>query len=111
MQTQRRSKYKRINEPENLPIHHWQDADALISALSDALADVQARTDVSGTSVAINSSVLRTTSRVFQATFSTLDWSGELTAFTLTSEAEIDTQVWQVNDELPYHSLAGPLQS
>ena len=32
MATQRRSKYKRINEPENLPTHNWQDIDTLILA-------------------------------------------------------------------------------
>lgn len=82
-----------------------QNPQDLISGLANAFADIDERIGQSGTAVAINSTVLRSSSRVFQATFNTVDWSGDLSAFTLTSVGEIDTKVWSATDpgKIPVH--------
>ncbi|MFQ5660923.1 MAG: pilus assembly protein [Gammaproteobacteria bacterium] len=78
------------------------DPQGLITALNNAFADIEIRTSQSGTSVAINSTVLKTSSRVFQATFNTGDWSGELSSFTLDSQGQIvQPPVWSATSFIP----------
>jgi type IV pilus assembly protein PilY1 len=55
----------------------------------------------SASSVAINSTVLRTNARLYQAKFNTADWSGELSAFTLNSDATINSEVWRATEHIP----------
>ena len=77
------------------------DPDELIDSLSDALADIDQRTSVSGSAIAINSTVLKTTSRIFQASFNSADWTGELTAFSLNADGTINAEVWTATKNLP----------
>lgn len=78
--------------------------------LYDALADVfdaASEPDASASSVATNSTNLQTQSRVFQAKFSSADWSGQVLSFAFvsgTSELS-DTPEWdagvKINDQNP----------
>lgn len=77
------------------------DPQELINSLADSIADIEGRTTFSASSVAINSSVLRTSSLLFQARFDTSDYSGELTAFSLNSDGTINEEVWTASDNLP----------
>lgn len=73
----------------------------LIDGLTAALSDIDQRTSVSGSAIAINSTVLKTTSRIFQASFNSVDWTGELSAFSLNSDGTINAEVWAATDNLP----------
>jgi len=77
------------------------DPQELITSLSEALGDVEQRTSFSAAAVAVNSTVLRTSSRLFQAQFSTIDYSGELSAFTLNTDGTLDTEVWKATNNFP----------
>ncbi len=73
----------------------------LIDALTDSIGNIEERTTFSSSSVAINSSVLRTSSLLFQARFDTSDYSGELTAFSLNSDGTINQEVWTASNNIP----------
>ena len=77
------------------------DPTELIDGLSDAIGDIDQRTSVSGSAIAINSTVLKTTSRIFQASFNSVDWTGELTAFSLNADGTINAEVWTATNNLP----------
>lgn len=80
------------------------DPDELIESLNAALSGIGRRSGLSGSALAINSTILRTTARIFQATFDSSDWSGELTAFSLNPDGTLNQEVWTANDNLPSHS-------
>lgn len=72
-----------------------------VAALTDAFAQVQARTGSSSAMVS-NTARLGTSSRIYQASFSSGDWSGELTAYPLnSSDGSLGTAVWQASKKLP----------
>ncbi len=73
----------------------------LIRNLNQALADIDVRTSVSGSSIGINSSTLRTTSRIFQASFNGKNWTGRLSASSLNNDGTINAEVWNAEDNLP----------
>lgn len=74
---------------------------AFVDALIDAFAQVQARTGSSSAMVS-NTARLGTSSRIYQASFSSGDWSGELTAYPLnSSDGSLGTAVWQASKKLP----------
>jgi type IV pilus assembly protein PilY1 len=82
------------------------DAPGLVDSLNEALADIDQRTSISGSAIAINSTVLKTTSRIFQASFSSVDWTGELSAFSLNSDGTINTEEWAATDK--YSTVTDP---
>ncbi len=84
------------------------DPQELIDSLNDSLSDIDQRTSVSGSAIAINSTVLKTTSRIFQASFNSVDWTGELSAFSLNPDGTIDTEVWAATDK--YSTITDPDQ-
>jgi len=77
------------------------NAGKLKEQLEDTFDRITELVGASASSVAINSTVLQTTSRLYQARFNTADWSGELSAFTLTTEGEIDAEVWRASENIP----------
>ena len=84
------------------------DPQELIDSLTDSLSDIDQRTSVSGSAIAINSTVLKTTSRIFQASFNSVDWTGELSAFSLNSDGTINTEEWAATDK--YSTITDPDQ-
>lgn len=75
----------------------------LNAALQSAFADIIARTS-SAASVAVNSTRLVESSRVFQARFNSADWSGELRALAISNDdgsVDEDTPAWQAQNEMP----------
>jgi type IV pilus assembly protein PilY1 len=77
------------------------DPQAFVDALTDAFAQVQARTGSSSAMVS-NTARLGTSSRIYQASSSSGDWSGELTAYPLnSSDGSLGTAVWQASKKLP----------
>ena len=73
----------------------------LIDSLNASLSDIDQRTSVSGSAIAINSTVLKTTSFIFQASFNSVDWTGELSAFSLNADGSVNAEVWAATDKLP----------
>ncbi len=73
----------------------------LIDSLTDSIGDIEERTTFSASSVAINSTVLRTSSLLFQARFDSSNYTGELNAFSLNSDGTLDEQVWQATNNIP----------
>lgn len=72
-----------------------------VDALLDAFSKIQARTGSSSAMVS-NTARLGTSSRIYQASFSSGDWSGELTAYPLSSsDGSLGTAVWQASKKLP----------
>ncbi|MDX1519768.1 MAG: PilC/PilY family type IV pilus protein, partial [Gammaproteobacteria bacterium] len=80
------------------------NAGKLNEQLENAFTRITELVGASASSVAINSTVLRTNSRLYQATFNTTDWSGELRAFSLASDATVITpEVWSATSMIPAH--------
>lgn len=77
------------------------NASKLEQQLEDTFNRITELVGASASSVAINSTVLRTNSRLYQARFTTTDWSGEVSAFSLNSDATIDAEVWTASDKIP----------
>ena len=79
-----------------------KDPQELINSFVAAFVDIDDRTSFSGSSVAINSTVLRTSSLVFAASFNSTDYSGELSAFVINSDGNIeDDPEWEASGNLP----------
>lgn len=78
-----------------------KDPQTLIDSFTSAFVDIGQRTSFSGTAVAISSTVLRTSSRLFTAQFDSTDYSGELSAFTLNDDATLDQEVWTASNNIP----------
>jgi type IV pilus assembly protein PilY1 len=74
----------------------------LNSALRSAISDIQTRTSAAA-SVATNSTRLSTDTLVYQARFSTNDWSGQLLAFPITASGSTGTPAWDAKDLIPTH--------
>jgi type IV pilus assembly protein PilY1 len=79
------------------------DDDAqLNAALRSVISDIQTRTS-SAASVATNSTRLSTDTLIYQARFSTNDWSGQLLAFPVSSTGGISTPAWDAKNLIPAH--------
>ncbi len=76
----------------------------MVDKLQDSFDAITKIAEASGSAVAINSTVLNTNSRIYQATFASTDWSGNLNALSLNSDGSVNTQVWDANSELPSHT-------
>ena len=76
----------------------------MVAKLQESFDEIGKVTEASGSSVAINSTVLNTSSRIYQATFSSVDWSGNLNALSLNADGSVNTQVWDASSVLPTHS-------
>lgn len=76
-----------------------QDPSALASALLATLGSIGDRTG-SSASVAVNSRSLNTTTRLYQARFTSGEWSGDLRALAVNTSGDVSTQVWSAKDQL-----------
>jgi type IV pilus assembly protein PilY1 len=74
----------------------------LNAALRAAISDIQTRTSAAA-SVATNSTQLTADTLIFQARFSTNDWSGQLLAFPVSSSGTVDSPAWDAKDRIPAH--------
>jgi type IV pilus assembly protein PilY1 len=76
-----------------------QSPDALVTALSDAIASITDRTGSAAT-VAVNSRTLSTTTVLYQARFTSGSWSGDLQAIGIDTDGNILSSIWSAGDEL-----------
>jgi len=77
-----------------------QDPAAFTSGLSSALNNMTARIS-SAAAVTTNTSRLNTGARIYQAKFNSADWSGQLLAFNLESDASLGTLQWEASAQIP----------
>ena len=76
-----------------------EDPNALASALLSTLGSIGDRTG-SSASVAVNSRSLSTTTRLYQARFTSGEWSGDLRALAVNASGDVSTQTWSAKDQL-----------
>ena len=76
----------------------------MVDKLQESFDEIGKVTEASGSAVAINSTVLNTNSRIYQATFASTDWSGNINALSLDSTGSVSGQVWDANSNLPAHT-------
>ena len=76
-------------------------ADEMVASLTEAFARIAAELRSSATSVATNSTRLGSDTAVFQASFDSTNWSGDVQAFRVLSDGTIDTNMsWSAATEL-----------
>lgn len=71
----------------------------LIASLQNTIGSIGDRTG-SAASVAVNSRSLSTTTRLYQARFTSGEWSGDLRALSLAESGNVSTQIWSAKDQL-----------
>ncbi len=76
-----------------------KDAPGLTSALSDALRTVEKKTGTFA-SVAVNSATLVTESRIFQGTYTSGEWSGDLRAIEFNLDGTIGAEIWSARTQI-----------
>jgi type IV pilus assembly protein PilY1 len=88
-----------------------RNPDQFATALSNTLSTIINISQTSTTPMIASSVFLTTDSSIYQATFDSSDWSGEVLALTPTEEIDPDTnvktlvmtEVWNAEEELPAH--------
>lgn len=76
-----------------------KNPDDLATALQDAIGSIGDRTG-SSASVAVNSRSLNTNTRLYQARFTSGEWSGDLRALAVNASGDVSTQVWSAKDQI-----------
>ena len=71
----------------------------LTTALQNSIGSIGDRTG-SSASVAVNSRSLNTTTRLYQARFTSGEWSGDLRALAVNTSGDVSTQVWSAKDQI-----------
>jgi type IV pilus assembly protein PilY1 len=79
------------------------DSGQLAAALKNALGGVIKQT-AAVASIATNSTRLSTDTAVYQARFSSQDWSGELLAYPINSDGTMGAQLWNAAAQMPTHN-------
>ncbi|MDL1866554.1 pilus assembly protein PilY [Betaproteobacteria bacterium PRO4] len=77
-----------------------QDPVTFASGLSSTLNNITARIS-SSAAVTTNTSRLNTGAQIYQAKFNSADWSGQLLAFNLESDASLGAVQWEASGQLP----------
>lgn len=72
-------------------------ADLMIESLQEAFKNISAELASSSSSVAANSTSLQNDTAIYQASFNSSKWSGEISAYTLVAGAISATPVWQAS--------------
>lgn len=80
-----------------------QDPVTFANGLGNALRNITARIS-SAAAVTANTSRLNTGAQIYQAKFNSADWSGQLLAFGLESNASLGELQWEASEMLPVHS-------
>jgi type IV pilus assembly protein PilY1 len=77
----------------------------LAEGLSDTLTTIVDRARTSSTTTAVNSVTLSTDSYAYQGTLDSSDWSGDITAYSLSvvDNRLVKTEAWNASDEVPAH--------
>lgn len=75
----------------------------MVAALNNAFGTID-ELNSSSSAVVANSTRLTSGTRIYQARFSTGDWSGDLVAYSLNLDGSINAQVWSSQDELQSQS-------
>lgn len=89
-------------EPDNYVLATRPDL--MIASLAKSFDEIEKRTS-SASSIATNSTRLDTDSKIYQATFSSGTWGGNLLAFNLNpTTGAVGTQAWNAADLIPQHS-------
>ncbi len=73
------------------------DLTSLTTALNAIFSNIESKVS-SGSAIAANSTQLNTETLIYQARFSSLDWSGEVIAYPLDNAGAIGTARWSTND-------------
>jgi type IV pilus assembly protein PilY1 len=76
------------------------DPDTFADSLGSILSNINSR-ESSAASVALNSGAASTDSRVYQARFNSGDWSGQLLAYGIDSDATLTTALWDAGTLVP----------
>ncbi len=76
-----------------------KNPDDLTTALQNTIGSIGDRTG-SSASVAVNSRSLNTTTRLYQARFTSGEWSGDLRALAVNASGDVSTQVWSAKDQI-----------
>lgn len=77
-----------------------QDPDAFANALSATLADIADRT-ASASSVVTNTARLGNNSHIYQAKFSSTNWSGEFNAYQINNDGSLGDTLWSASSMFP----------
>ncbi|CAD85658.1 MULTISPECIES: pilus assembly protein [Nitrosomonas] len=80
-----------------------QDPATFAAGLTNALTNITARVS-SAAAVTTNTSRLNTGAQIYQAKFNSADWSGQLLAFNLESDASLGELQWEASEQLPAHA-------
>lgn len=80
-----------------------QDPATFAAGLTNALTNITARVS-SAAAVTTNTSRLNTGAQIYQAKFNSADWSGQLLAFNLESDASLGELQWEASAQLPEHA-------
>ncbi|SFU28149.1 type IV pilus assembly protein PilY1 [Nitrosomonas eutropha] len=80
-----------------------QDPATFAAGLTNALTNITARVS-SAAAVTTNTSRLNTGAQIYQAKFNSADWSGQLLAFNLESDASLGPLQWEASEQLPEHA-------
>ena len=76
------------------------DPDTFADSLSSVLSNITSRTS-SAASVALNSGAASSDTKIYQARFKSGDWSGQLLAYSIDTDASIASQVWDASTLIP----------
>lgn len=77
-----------------------QSPESLAAALLDAFTGISGRSGTAA-AVGVNSRTLNTTTRVYQTSFTTGEWSGDLRAVSINvSDGTVGSQIWSAKDQL-----------
>ena len=93
-----------VSPPDGIPDRYFfaSNPRELANSLKAAFADVIG-SNSSSSAVAANSTQLNTGTQVYQAKFSSSDWSGQLQAFSVNTGNGALTPVWEASTKIPPH--------
>tara|TARA_B100000745_G_scaffold79055_1_gene48533 strand:- start:1041 stop:4418 length:3378 start_codon:yes stop_codon:yes gene_type:complete len=80
-----------------------KDPESFASDMAEILINIVERTS-SASNVSANSTTLSTDSRVFQASFTSGEWFGELNAYAISDSGLGTTPEWRASEHIPNHS-------
>jgi type IV pilus assembly protein PilY1 len=79
---------------------NMEDADAFPDLLSGLLSSIPGRA-ASAASAVLNSGALRSDTRIYQARFSSSNWTGQLLAYSINSDGTVGTFLWDAGTKIP----------
>jgi len=89
-------------EPDNYVLA--TEPSKMVQKLQQSFDSINQVTSASNSSVAVNSQQLRQNTRVYQAIYSSSDWSGKLQAVAINTDGSIGNTLWEASQEIPTHT-------